>query len=63
MPKNANKNLRDWEPTESDAKHVDDTKMLSTTARESRDHNESNSTKEHIVSHPAYGPLGVNGRK
>ena len=63
MPNMANKNLRDWEPSASDAKHVDDTKMLNTEARESRNNNESNSTKEHTTSHPQFGPLGMNGRK
>ena len=63
MPKGADKNLRDWEPSAGDAKHVDDTPMLNTTARESVNHNESNSTKEHVTTHPSFGPLGVTGRK
>lgn len=58
-----NKNLREWEPTDSDAKHVDQTKMLNTTARETPDTvTANNSTKEHVTSHPSFGPLGINGR-
>lgn len=63
MPKMANANLRDWQPTEKDAKNVDQTPMLNTNARESRDHNESNSTSEYVSTHPSFGPLGTTGRK
>lgn len=62
--KNANQNLRDWEPTAGDAKHVDQTKMLDTVAREVPDHvTANNSTKEHVTSHPNFGPLGMTGRR
>lgn len=44
-------------------KHVDDTKMLDTNARESVDMNESNDNKEHVVSHPNFGKLGAKGRE
>lgn len=43
-------------------KNVDDTKMLDTNARESVNMNESNDNKEHVVSHPNFGPLGAKGR-
>lgn len=43
-------------------KHVEDTKMLNTVAKESVDMNESNDNKEHVVSHPNFGPLGAKGR-
>jgi len=43
-------------------KHVDDTKMLDTKARESVDMNESNENKEHVTSHPNFGPDGARGR-
>lgn len=43
-------------------KHVDDTKMLDTTAKEAVDMNEANPNKEHVVSHPNFGPLGSKGR-
>lgn len=43
-------------------KNVDDTKMLNTVARESVDMNESNDNKEHVVTHPDFGPLGAKGR-
>ncbi len=56
-------NLRDWEPSANDAKHVDDTKMLNTVAKESENRNESNSTKEYTVQHPNFGKLGTNGRE
>lgn len=55
-------NLRDWQPTEGDAKHVDDTKMLSTTASETVDMNESNDTKEYTTKAMSPGTLGVTGR-
>lgn len=56
-------NLRDWRPDDSDAKHVDDTKMLNTTARESVDMNESNEVgKELVNATPNFGPLGAQGR-
>lgn len=56
-------NLKTWQPQESDAKPVEDTKMLDTTARESMDYNESNDVgKEHIVVHPAFPTLGMRDR-
>ena len=58
-----NKNLRDWEPTAGDAKHVDQTKMLDTVARETPETvTANNSTKEHVTTHPSFGSLGMNGR-
>jgi hypothetical protein len=60
---NRNSNLRDWEPTSGDAKHVDQTKMLNTEARETPETvTATNSTKEHVTSHPTFGTLGVTGR-
>jgi hypothetical protein len=43
-------------------KHVDDTKMLDTTARESVNMNEANDNKEHVTTHASFGPLGAKGR-
>lgn len=64
MATNRNMNLRDWQPTESDAKNVEDTKMLNTTAREVPDHvNATNENKEYTSKHPDFGMLGVTGRK
>jgi hypothetical protein len=55
--------IKNWQPTDKDAKNVEDTKMLSTMARESTDMNESNDVgKEDIVSHPNFGKLGMNDR-
>jgi hypothetical protein len=57
-------NLRDWQPDAGDAKHVDDTKMLNTVARETPSTvTDENSTKEYTVSHPSFGELGAKGRK
>ncbi len=62
MPKTPN--LRDWQPTEGDAKHVDQTDMLKTTARETPETvTATNELKEHTVSHPQFGELGAKGRK
>lgn len=61
MPKTPN--LRTWEPDAGDAKHVDNTKMLDTTAKETPDTvNGTNSNTETVVSHPQFGPLGATGR-
>lgn len=56
-------NLRDWEPTDAQAKNVEDTKMLNTTARETPDTvNATNSNKEDTNKTPNFGPLGAMGR-
>lgn len=61
MPKTPN--LRDWQPTDGDAKHVDSTKMLSTTAHETPDTvSATNENKEYTVTHKDYGSLGMKGR-
>lgn len=56
-------NLRTWEPTEGDAKNVDDTKMLSTTAKETPDTvSANNQNVEHVTVTPDHGELGAKGR-
>lgn len=61
MPKMPN--LKTFQPSEGDAKNVMDTKMLSTTARESMNYNESNNVgEEHIVTHPSFPTLGMRDR-
>ncbi len=55
-------NLRDG-VIGGEPKHVDQTKMLDTTARESVNMNESNSNAEHTTSHPSFGKLGAKGRE
>lgn len=61
MPKTVN--LRTWQPTDGDAKFVEDTKMLNTTARETPDTvKATNENKETVTSHPDFGPLGATGR-
>lgn len=61
MPKTPN--LRDWQPTEGDAKHVDNTPMLNTTARETPDTvTATNENKETVSTHPDFGKLGAKGR-
>lgn len=56
-------NLKTWQPNSSDAKNVEDTKMLNTEARESMNYNESNDVgEEHIVTHPAFPTLGMRDR-
>lgn len=61
MPKMPN--IRDWEPTAAQAKHVDQTKMLDTEAKEPMDTvNAENSNTEYTEKHPAFGELGVRGR-
>lgn len=56
-------NLRVWQPTDGDAKDVEETKMLNTTARETPDTVKANNEqKEYVVSHKDFGPLGATGR-
>lgn len=55
--------LRDWQPKESQAKCVMDTKSLDTMARETADTvTDTNENKERVVNHPNFGPLGATGR-
>lgn len=55
--------LRNFSPSDSQAKNVEDTKMLDTTARESVDMNESNEVgKELVNSDKVTGPFGLTGR-
>lgn len=62
MPKNL-VNIREWEPTDKDAKHVDDTPMLNTTAHETPDTvSAKNKNVEHVTITPDPGPLGAKGR-
>ena len=56
-------NLHDWRPSESEAKNVEDTKMLDTEAHETVDMNESNVVgKDTVTTHPDFGELGAKGR-
>lgn len=56
-------NLRTFSPDDSDAKEVDETKMLDTTARETVNMNESNEVgKELVNSERVTGPFGLTGR-
>lgn len=62
MPKTYD--LRTWEPKDSDAKDVMDTKSLATTAKETADTvDDQNPLKERVVDHPAFGKLGAQGRE
>jgi hypothetical protein len=55
-------NLREFNPTESQAKHVDDTPMLDTVAHEPEHTLKgTNTMKEYVTSQPAYGKLGATG--
>lgn len=55
--------LRNFSPMESQAKNVDDTKMLDTEAHESVNMNESNKVGEEFVnSSPKMPTLGSKGR-
>ena len=55
--------LRTWQPKDGDAKDVEDTKMLSTTAHETPDTvTAENNNEELVVKHPAFGELGAKGR-
>lgn len=61
MPKT--QNLRTWEPSDSDSKHVDDTKMLNTQAREVMETvTAENKNVEDVNSKVAFGELGATGR-
>lgn len=52
-----------WEPSDSQAKNVDDTKMLNTQARETPETVTANNTnKEDTNSTPSFGDLGAKGR-
>lgn len=55
--------LRTWQPKESSAKMVMDTKSLNTMAHETQDTVDgTNVNEEHVVEHPNFGPLGATGR-
>lgn len=61
MPKTPN--LRNWQPMESEAKNVDDTKMLDVTAREPAENvSATNTNDEYVNDTPSFGPLGAKGR-
>lgn len=56
-------NLRDWQPTASQAKNVDQTNMLDTQATETPDTvTAKNTNKEDTNSTPSFGKLGGQGR-
>lgn len=56
-------NLRDWNPKASEAKHVDDTNMLDTVAREVNENNNAkNDNKELVNPKGSFGSLGALGR-
>lgn len=56
-------NLRLWEPTDSQAKLVQDTKMLDTMAKETADTvTADNKNIEDVEKTPDFGPLGAKGR-
>lgn len=56
-------NLRLWEPTDSQAKDVEDTKMLDTMAKETSDTvTADNKNVEDVNKTPGFGPLGATGR-
>lgn len=55
--------LRNFSPDSSQAKNVDQTKMLDTNARESVDMNESNDVGQELVNNGSIsGPFGATGR-
>lgn len=55
--------LRSWEPKASDAKNVEDTKMLDTTAREPAETvSATNSLKEYIGKNTPFTKPGAKGR-
>lgn len=55
--------LRNFSPTDAQAKNVDDTKMLDTTARESVAMNEGNDVGKELVNNDKVsGPFGMTGR-
>lgn len=52
--------LANWQPKESDAKFVEDTKMLDVTVRETADTVTSESTHvEYVAKNPGFGKLGA----
>lgn len=58
-------NLREFQPDSSQAKNVEDTPMLNTTAKETVDMNESNVVGQELVvsdSQASSGTLGAVGR-
>lgn len=56
-------NLRLWEPTDSQAKCVEDTKMLNTEAHETADTvTAENKNIEDVEKTPDFGKLGATGR-
>jgi hypothetical protein len=56
-------NLHDWRPSEGEAKDVEATDLLDTTAQETVDMNESNEVgKDTVNPTPDFGPLGAKGR-
>lgn len=56
--------LRRWEPSDREAKNVDETSMLNTTAREPMDTVDTeNKNIEDTNKTPQFGPLGARGRK
>jgi len=56
-------NLRDFQPTASQAKNVDNTKMLDTEADEPKETvTGTNTNKEYVTDTPKFGPLGATGR-
>ncbi len=56
-------NLREFSPDSSDAKNVEDTKMLNTTAHETVNMTESNEVgKELTNDYKISGPFGQKGR-
>ncbi len=57
-------NLRMWEPTDSQAKLVQDTKMLNCEAKETPDTvTAENKNIEDVEKTPAFGELGGKGRE
>lgn len=57
-------NLRMWEPSDSQAKNVQDTKMLDTTAKETPDTvSATNKNIEDTEKTPSFGELGATGRR
>lgn len=63
MEKSSYPNFRTWEPTDSQAKNVMDTKMLATQARETPDTVDgTNDNQELVNGTPAFGELGAKGR-
>jgi hypothetical protein len=56
--------LRTWQPKDSDAKDVENTKMLNTEAHETPDTVTAvNNNEEFVSKHPPFGELGSQGRK